>query len=65
MTAAELAATRAEAERLRRRCASLQEENDSLQEAVQLVAAAQKEVTVRPSRSLLACLLACAFWVKS
>ena len=47
MTAAELAASRAEAERLRRRVASLAEENASLQEAVQLVAAAQKEVTVR------------------
>ena len=47
MTAAELAATRAEADRLRKRVASLSEENASLQEAVQLVAAAQKEVTVR------------------
>ena len=47
MTAAELAASRAEAERLRKRVASLSEENASLQEAVQLVAAAQKEVTVR------------------
>ena len=50
MTAAELAASRAEAERLRRRVASLAEENASLQEAVQLVAAAQKEVTVRRTR---------------
>ena len=49
MTAAELAASRAEAERLRKRVASLSEENASLQEAVQLVAAAQKEVTVRRS----------------
>ena len=47
MTAAELAASRAETERLRKRVASLSEENASLQEAVQLVAAAQKEVTVR------------------
>ena len=51
MTAAELAASRAEAERLRKRVASLSEENASLQEAVQLVAAAQKEVTVRRSGS--------------
>ena len=54
MTAAELAASRAEAEKLRRRVTSLSEENASLQEAVQLVAAAQKEVTVRATAATAA-----------
>jgi hypothetical protein len=37
-------------EKLRRRVASLLEENESLQSAVELVAQAQKEVTARGAR---------------
>ncbi len=45
----------ADAERQRRHLHALTEENASLQEAVELVAAAQKEVTVRRARRARAC----------
>jgi hypothetical protein len=52
-------------EKLRRRVASLLEENESLQSAVELVAQAQKEVTARGARGCAAALLAREFHARS